>query len=244
MQASIADGALVGNRWRILGRLGEGGFGQVYRAVDESPVGLGQAAVKVLHPNTSPQERDEFLREVQKIATLRHQNLVGYLDSGHHRVEHPHGGGEIRPYLVTELCAGSLSDRLAAEQSRTLPTPELLVVLAHMAAGLAHLHDRNLIHRDIKPANVLYADGSWKLADFGLMRDLSRTGSYHRGDLLMGTPVFMAPELFTTTTATAASDMYAVGVLAHLCATGRPLHIGSGNALAHNVTSTPPRRLP
>ncbi|MEL7156234.1 MAG: serine/threonine-protein kinase [Actinomycetota bacterium] len=240
MDTTIPLGTVLGERWRITGVVGSGGFGQVFSAEDTSEVGLGQAAVKVLHPNTSPQERASFLGEVQKIAQLRHQNLVGYLDSGQFQVAAgPSGAAEIRPYLVAELCDGSL-DGWLTQMGGLLDPDQLLVVLDDIVAGLAHLHDRGMIHRDIKPANVLHADGSWKLADFGLMRDLSATGTYHRGDLLIGTPIFMAPELFATMAATPPSDIYAVGVLAHLCAAGRPLHTGAGAALAHNITTVAP----
>jgi serine/threonine protein kinase len=235
---SVPNGTVIGGRWRVTGMLGEGGFGRVFRVEDVSEIGLGAAALKILHPNTSPQERESFLREAQKIAQLRHQNLVGYVDSG--RLVTGAGGGEIRPYLVTELCERSLDDHAARAPGGLLPAGEVVAVLADVLAGLDHLHRRGMIHRDIKPANVLYADGFWKLADFGLMRDLSATGTYHRGELLMGTPVFMAPELFSTMTATAPSDIYAVGVLAHLVAAGRALHTGAGPALMHNITTTAP----
>lgn len=243
MQESIPTGTLVGGRWRIIGVLGEGGFGQVLLAFDESEVGLGEGAVKVLHPNTTPQERDAFLGEAQKIAALRHQNLVGYLDSGHLRLATGVDGaidGEIRPYVVTERCQRSLADHLQVSDGGVLTRGETLTVLADITAGLVHLHERGMIHRDLKPGNVLFADGGWKLADFGLMRDLSATGSYHRGELLIGTPLYMAPELFTTSVASASSDIYALGVLAHVCLTGQPLHTGAGSALVHNITNTGP----
>ncbi len=242
MDGSMPAGTILGERWRITGVLGSGGFGRVYEVEDTSEVGLGGAALKVLHPNTSPQERASFLNEVKKIALLRHQNLVGYLDSGLLRLDggDPAVSGEVRPFLVAELCDGSLDDTLKASPGGILSTDEVLGVLDDVVAGLGHLHDRGLIHRDIKPANVLYADGFWKLADFGLMRDLSASGAYHRGELLMGTPLYMAPELFSTMQATAASDVYAVGVLVHVCATGRALHAGAGQALAFNIASQPP----
>jgi serine/threonine protein kinase len=231
----VPEGALIGNRWRVIGQLGEGGFGRVFEAVDESDISLGRGAVKLLHPNISPQERNAFLGEVKKIAGLRHPNLVGYLDSGQQTV-----GGELHPYVVTELCVGSLSDNQANRAGGFLDAGETLTVLADVAAGLDHLHSRSMIHRDIKPGNVLYAEGNWKLADFGLMRDLTATGTYHRSSQLVGTPLFMAPELFSTMTATAPSDVYALGVLAHMVSTGRPLHAGTGAALVHQITNSPP----
>lgn len=243
MDGSIPAGTIVGGRWRILGVLGEGGFGQVLLAEDVSEVGLGRGAVKVLHPDTSPKERQDFLDEVKKMAALRHQNLVGYLDSGLLRFDGealPDHGGEIRPFLVTELCDRSLQDELKATPGGRLDPVDVRRVLTDVAAGLAHLHERGMIHRDIKPGNVLVSGGTWKLADFGLTRDLSATGTYHRGELLMGTPLFMAPELFTTMSANPPSDVYAFGVLAHLVATGRPVHQGSGLALIRNITSSAP----
>ena len=235
MDAPVPEGTLIGNRWRVTGQLGEGGFGRVFEAVDESDISLGRGAVKLLHPNISPQERNAFLGEVKKIAGLRHPNLVGYLDSGQQTV-----GGELHPYVVTELCVGSLSDNQANRPGGALDAGESLTVLADVAGGLHHLHSRSMIHRDIKPGNVLYADGNWKLADFGLMRDLTATGTYHRSSQLVGTPLFMAPELFSTMTATAPSDVYALGVLAHMIGTGRPLHGGTGAALVHQITNNPP----
>jgi eukaryotic-like serine/threonine-protein kinase len=223
--------------------LGEGGFGQVFSAIDTSEVGLGDAAVKVLHPNTTPQERADFLVEVKKIASLRHPNLVGYLDSGQLRLETDEGGAphvELRPYLVTERCAHSLTDHARRSPTGTLSESETLAVLADVSAGLSHLHHQSQIHRDIKPGNVLFAEGRWKLADFGLMRDLSATGSYHRAGMLMGTPLFMSPELFDSMMATPASDIYAVGVLGHLCSTGKHLHSGVGPVLVHNLATQPP----
>ncbi len=243
MQASIPVGTLVGGRWEITGMLGEGGFGQVLLAVDTSEVALGEAAVKVLHPGTTPQERADFLTEVKKIATLRHPNLVGYLDSGQLQLTADgvtRFDDEVRPFLVTERCAMSLSDHGRRSTTGSLPPTETLTVLADVAAGLAHLHQQGLIHRDIKPGNVLWSEGRWKLADFGLMRDLSATGSYHRAGTLIGTPLFMAPELFSAISATPASDIYAMGVLAHVCATGRHLHTGAGPILVHNVATQPP----
>ncbi len=243
MDGSIPNGTVIDDRWQVSGVLGEGGFGCVYQVEDVSELGLGSAALKVLHPDTSPLERDSFLREVQKIATLRHQNLVGYLDSGLFQLseaEVPELAGQIRPYLVTELCWGSLADHIDASPGARLAPAEVLAVLGDISDGLAHLHERGLIHRDTKPANVLSADGGWKLADFGLMRDLSASGTYHRGELLIGSPIYMAPELFSTMMATVPSDIYAVGVLIHMIATGRALHAGVGSALAHNITTVAP----
>ncbi len=223
----VSDDTVIGGRWRVLRPIGEGAFGQVYEVVDTSDIGIGLAAVKLVHPDLSPRDREAFAVEAKKMATLRHPNLVGYLDSGTDLVE-----GQRRPYLVTELCDGSLSDVLAAGP---LGRDDVMTLVGDVAAGLAHLHRRGQIHRDVKASNVLLAAETWKLGDFGLMRDLTATGTYHRQDQLMGTPIFMAPELFSEPAATAASDVYALGVLTHLAATGRALHRGVGQALIHQI---------
>lgn len=234
-------GTVIGERWRVTDLLGRGGFGQVFACHDESDIALGDAAVKLLHANTTPLERSEFLGEVKQMAKLRHQNLVGYLDSGLHRL-----GDDVHPFLVTERCTGSLADQLHGgappKEGRSTPVggEQARRILADVLDGLVHLHDRQLVHRDIKPANVLWGDGAWKLADFGLMRELTATGSYHKGDQVVGTPRYMAPELFTAGRATAATDVYAIGVLAHVLLTGQTVHRGTGMALVHAITSTPP----
>ncbi len=238
MSGSIAPGTTLGGRWRLVGLLGAGGFGEVFEAEDTSEVNLGRAAVKVLHPYISPRERASFVNEVQKVAGLRHQNLVGYLDSGLYRTGPSNSPieGEIRPYLVAELCTGSLGD-LIKEPNQVVGRDLLLSVLADVLAGLTHLHQHGLIHRDIKPANVLHNGGSWKLADFGLMRDLTASGVYRRADALIGTPMYMAPELFQEPVATRASDIFAVGVMTHICATGRVPFARNGEMPTPNVAA-------
>ncbi|MFV0526893.1 MAG: serine/threonine-protein kinase, partial [Acidimicrobiales bacterium] len=244
MSGAVPPGTVLGGRWEIRHQLGQGGFGQVYAVVDRSPVDLGAAAAKVLHPGTTPQERADFLLEARKMAGLRHQNLVGYLDSGHQEITGDDGYADVHPYLITELCDRSLDDELAAHPDRLLDDDEARAVVADLAHGLAFLHEQGLVHRDIKPGNALYDNRRWKLADFGLMRELTATGSYHRAGALMGTPQYMAPELFRSASATNASDVYALGVLFHVILTRQLLHPGSGAALIHNIATAPPRVSP
>ncbi|MFV0259745.1 MAG: serine/threonine-protein kinase, partial [Acidimicrobiales bacterium] len=244
MSGAVPPGTVLGGRWEIRQPLGQGGFGQVYAVIDRSPVDLGSAAAKVLHPGTTPQERADFLLEARKMAGLRHQNLVGYLDSGHQEITDGDGGVDVHPYLITELCERSLDDELASRPGRVLSDDEARAVVADLAGGLAFLHDQGLVHRDIKPGNALYANPRWKLADFGLMRELTATGSYHRAGALMGTPQYMAPELFHSASATNASDVYALGVLLHVLLTRELVHAGSGAALIHNIATAAPRVSP
>lgn len=236
MAAGISSGVEVGGRWHLSGQLGQGAFGQVFRADDTSTLNLGAAAVKVMHPSTSPKEREAFHEEIRKVVSLRHPNLVAYLDSGEHRDD----DGQPHLYLVTELCQYSLQAYLAREPGR-LTADQCERLLADMAAGLGYLHSRGLLHRDLKPANVLLGGDDWKLGDFGLSRAMSATGHYHHGTVVMGTPRYMSPELFEDGAASAASDVYAVGVTLHQALTGRTVHEGTDVALLVQVTTKPPK---
>ncbi|MEZ5407892.1 MAG: serine/threonine-protein kinase [Acidimicrobiales bacterium] len=236
MAAGISSGVEVGGRWRLGGQLGQGAFGRVFRADDTSTLNLGAAAVKVLHPSTSPKEREAFHEEIRKVVSLRHPNLVAYLDSGEHRDD----DGQPHLFLVTEVCQYSLQAYLAGGAGH-LTAGQCERLLADMSAGLGYLHSRGLLHRDLKPANVLLGGDDWKLGDFGLTRAMSATGHYHHGTVVMGTPRYMAPELFEDGAASAASDVYAVGVTLHQALTGRTVHDGTDVALLVQVTTTPPK---
>ncbi|MEZ5407891.1 MAG: serine/threonine-protein kinase [Acidimicrobiales bacterium] len=232
----MSAGQVVGGRWQLGQELGHGAFGQVFSAEDRSAVSLGQAAIKVLHPSTSPRERAGFHDEIRKVVALRHQNLVAYLDSGEYIDEE----GSAHLYLVTELCQYSLQDWLDRTPGGLAPD-QAERLLNDVSAGLGYLHGRGTLHRDLKPGNVLLGGTDWKLADFGLSRDLSATGHYHHGDQLMGTPRYMAPELFERGAAAPAADVYAVGVTLHQALTGRLVHEASSEvALIVAITTQPP----
>lgn len=236
MAAAISSGVEVGGRWRLGGQLGPGAFGLVFRADDTSTLNLGAAAVKVLHPSTSPEARKAFHDEIGKVVSLRHPNLVAYLDSGEHRAD----DGQHHPFLVTELCQYSLQAYLAGGPGR-LTADQGERLLADMSAGLGYLHSRGLLHQDLKPANVLLGGDDWKLGDFGLTLAVSATGDYHHGTVVMGTPRYLAPELYEGGAASAASDVYAMGVTLHQALTGRTVHGGTDVPLLVQVATTPPR---
>jgi len=177
-----------------------------------------EVAVKILLPNLSadPATAARFDREARSLAMAAHPNVVAVFD-----VEpgDPQGGRE--PFYVMEMCdGGSLADRLAATQR--LPPAELAPIVAAVAEGLADLHRRGMVHRDVKPHNILFCDGRPKLADFGLARTdgegldaLTATGT------TIGTLAYLAPELLAGRTATPASDVYALAVVAFQALTGR-----------------------
>jgi serine/threonine-protein kinase len=225
---------VLGDRYRLMERIAVGGQGEVWRAEDTT---LGRpAAVKVLRGEyaDNAEFRDRFRREARLAAGLSHPGVAQVFD-----YEQGHDGAP--PYLVMEYVDG---ESLAATIAREAPvSPDrVLDVIVAAASALAAAHAAGLVHRDVKPGNLLLGrDGSIKITDFGIARavdaiPLTRTG------ILMGTPLYLAPEQASGMPATAASDLYALGVIAYEMLTGRPPYEGPATAvlLAHRDSPLPP----
>ena len=171
--------------------------------------------------------RRMFENEVQITLKLDHPNVVRAFD-----------GRSTGPgaFLALEHCPGGTLDVLLLERGQ-LPLERVLKLVAEVASGLAHAHERGVVHRDVKPANVFISErGSAKLGDFG-------TGTFgaEGGDERVGTAFYMAPEVFSGAASSLASDVYSVGVLAYEVIAGvRPFVGDSYDALmvAH-MTSLP-----
>jgi hypothetical protein len=181
------------DRYQVDGELGRGGFGVVLRARDRE---LERAvAIKLLADQGRAELRERFDREAALLAALEHPGVVRLYDFGHT----PRG-----PYLVMELLEG-----------RTLevdPAPDLLAVAREVGAALAAIHAAGVIHRDVKPANILRTrDGRTVLLDLGLARDLQRETMTRTGQVL-GTPAYLAPELWAGQPPSPAADWFALGV--------------------------------
>ena len=200
--------------YEVQDELGRGGMGVVYRAWDQSlhrPV-----AIKMLLAGdfARPDERERFGREAEAAAGLRHPNIV--------QVYHV-GELEGRPYFMMEFVeGGSLGERLAVAPLAAGPAAALIATLAEAVQAA---HDRGIVHRDLKPANVLLtADGTPKIADFGLARRLDDGAGLTRSGVPLGTPNYMAPEqaLGLTHSIGPAADVYALGAILYEALTGRP----------------------
>ena len=170
-------------------RIGAGGMGEVWRA--RHTRGDLCVAVKILTRGADGSAyRDAFLTEVGHAARLEHPNVVRVFDTG--AVTRAQAGPELvegRPWLAMELAAGSLR----AESGR-LSWDAVRAVLLSLLDALAHAHARGLVHRDVKPENLLrFADGSVKLADFGIARAWDQVSGPLQG-WRVGTPAYMAPE--------------------------------------------------
>jgi eukaryotic-like serine/threonine-protein kinase len=184
----------LARRWTLGPQIGQGGFGGVFAATadDGSP-----AAVKLVRK--APGASRELLL-VEGVAGAR--NIVPMLDSGETADAY---------VIVMPLAEQSLQDRLDAAGG-PLPLEDALAVLTDVATALADL-DGRVVHRDLKPANVLLVDGAWCLADFGISRYADATTAPDTRRMAMSPP-YAAPERWRAARATAAADVYAVGVMA------------------------------
>ncbi|MFC1405070.1 MULTISPECIES: serine/threonine-protein kinase [Streptacidiphilus] len=204
----VGEGRLVAGRYRLLSRLGRGGMGTVWRALDD--VLDRQVAVKEVHLRTdhSPEEREQqrarTLREARAVAQLRHPSVVGI----HDVVEQD---GE--PCIVMELVDGdSLGARLAAEGP--VPPREAARIGLAVLSALEAVHAKGVLHRDVKPDNVLLERGTGRivLTDFGIARVDGSSTLTEQGAFL-GSPEFTAPERTEGGSAGPESDLWSVGVL-------------------------------
>lgn len=201
-------------RYLVLGPLGAGGMGRVYRVYD--PQLDRKAALKVLLEEglADPLARERLVREARAMAKLAHPNIVAVFDAGE-------SDGEV--FVTMELVEGPSLDRWLAASPRT--TSEIVTLFRQAGEGLAAAHRAGLVHRDFKPSNVLVKDGAAKVTDFGLARraGLTEVTSAGQPDPLsdvvtvagvLGTPAYMAPEQ-RQGQVDARSDQYAFGVSLH-----------------------------
>jgi serine/threonine-protein kinase len=196
-------------KYEIVGKIGEGGMGEVYRASD--PVLNRQVAIKTMSGGGAGEEelRKRFLREAQSAALLNHINIVTVYDFGEE---------QGRMYIVMELLEGGDLKRVI--QGPMQPLRARLALMEQVCDGLGFAHAKGVIHRDLKPANIHVApDGRVKIMDFGLARvaasDITRTG------LIMGTPHYMSPEQVKGETVTTRSDVFSLGAVFHELLCGR-----------------------
>lgn len=205
-------------KYEIIEELGRGGFGIVYKAKD--CVLDRFVALKVLHSQLSvnPEFITRFAQEARLAAKLDHPNLVPVYDfdqrEGHAFI--------VMGYMEN----GSLKDHL--EKYGAISSGRVKTMLEQIASGLAYAHERDIIHRDLKPGNILIdANGMARISDFGFAKALQADSlSMSIGGGMLGTPAYMAPEVWGGETATPASDVYSLGCIAHEMLTGEQLFKG------------------
>ncbi len=224
---TFGAGLVVNGRYKLLSKLGEGGFATVYLAED---LELGrQSAVKFLHADVFNDEEDglRFQREAKLLGRLVHPNIVSAYAFGYTEVSDKDSGVVSVPYIVMELLEGeSLSSYLKSVERLK---PEICIeIFSQVAAGLEAAHQAGVIHRDLNSSNIFLVKSAGKLQvkliDFGISHvhsDSSSTGKLTKTGFLMGTPSYMSPELAAGQKATVQSDIYSFGCVLYECLAGK-----------------------
>jgi eukaryotic-like serine/threonine-protein kinase len=194
--------------------LGRGGMGMVFKARHLRLNRMVALKMLIAGAYAGPHERERFQREAKAAASLRHPNIVQVYDVGEH---------ERWPYFTMELVeGGSLAKTLAGTPQ---PARHAAALLATLADAVQVAHQAGLIHRDLKPANILVtADGTPKVADFGLARQFEADPTLTLSGVRIGTPSYMAPEqaIGKVGTVGPAADVYSLGAMLYEMLTGRP----------------------
>jgi len=245
------------SHYRILGPLGTGGMGQVFKAEDTR---LGRfVALKFLSSDleTDAGSRERFEREARAVSALNHPGICTLYDIGEHA---PPTGGMPRPYLVMELLEGqTLRERMAGH---ALPADDFLDIAIQITDALEAAHSLGIIHRDLKPANIFVTKrGQAKILDFGLAKQASLHGPGHDDPTVdsgaamqitspgstLGTIAYMSPEQARGSSLDARSDLFSLGSVLYEMATGNPAFGGSTPAVIFdailNRAPAPPTQL-
>ena len=215
---TLAPGSKLG-QYEIVGLLGAGGMGEVYRALDAA---LGRdVAIKILHPGTvnDPDRLRRFRMEAQATALLSHPNIVAIYYVGEH---------DGTPFIVSEFLVGeSLRDRLRAG---VLPQRKSVDIALQIAEGLAAAHEKGIVHRDLKPENILLTkDGRAKILDFGLaklthLEEKTDSLTLSMGSVpgaILGTVGYMSPEQVRGETLDSRSDIFSFGLVLYEMLSGK-----------------------
>lgn len=233
--AGFTVGEVLASRFELRRRLGAGGLAEVFAAHDR--VSDSEVAIKILHPHVA-EDRDlaeRFRRELAVTRALVHPGIVRVFDL------HEHEG---RPFFSMELLHGrTLADRL---REGRLPPDEARRITRDLTSALKVAHHGGVIHRDLKPQNVFLTDaGVVKLLDFGLAR-IAGQSRLTTQSAVMGTPGYVAPELFAGQRPDARADIYSLGATWFEMVTGRkPLATSDPYEMARLQRERPPsaRRL-
>ena len=214
----------AGSRYRVLGKIGGGGMGIVYRALDET-TGRTLALKRMGELKEGRRSAElRFRREFHSLATLRHPRIVEAYD---------YGVDDEGPYYTMEIVDGN-----DLRDEKELSPRDVVLLLRDVASALAFLHARALVHRDVGPRNVRRTpDGRAKLIDFGVLGSVGLSGD------VSGTLTYIAPEVFRGLPIDGRTDLYSLGVLGYVLLTGRPPYDVKGRSdveLAFREVAIPP----
>ncbi|MEX1128444.1 MAG: protein kinase [Vicinamibacterales bacterium] len=254
MRIGIEPGTVV-SHYQIVGRLGAGGMGEVYRALDTT---LGRTvALKVLPPHLVRNEERtrRFVQEARSASSLNHPNIVTIYEIGQAPLTAVDGtdtpGSDPIHFIAMELVEGVTLKEKIHDEAASLRT--LLAHIAQAAEGLAKAHAAGIVHRDLKPENIMVsADGFAKVLDFGLAKlTLPQDSDAHTrtmpvpGDtgegVILGTVAYMSPEQVQGKAADHRSDIFALGTILYEAATRRrPFAANSDVEVMHKILHDKP----
>jgi serine/threonine-protein kinase len=226
-------------RYEILGELGHGAMGTVYKARD--PLIDRVVAIKTINLGLALDEKEEyeerFYQEAKAAGRLSHPNIVTIYDVGK--------SGDVA-YIAMEFLHGrELRDMM--NEGGLLPVDQVLDVVAQVAQGLAYAHEHDIVHRDVKPSNIMVVrDGHVKITDFGIARMASSAVRTQTG-MVLGSPKYMSPEQVMGKAIDRRSDIFSLGVMLYEMLTGQaPFEGENVNAIMYqtlNVAPVPPNKL-
>jgi serine/threonine protein kinase len=206
-------------RYKVLGELGRGGMGVVYKAHDSKLNRVVALKVLIAGEGASEEEVKRFFQEATSAARLRHPNIVPI-----HELDVREG----RHYFTMDCVEGGPLSRLISE--RALTPRRAVEIIEQVARAVHHAHEHGIIHRDIKPSNVIVTpDGTPMVMDFGLAKQVESDTRLTRSGVAMGTPEYMAPEQARGETGKAdrRTDVWALGAVLYEMVTGLPPFVGA-----------------
>ncbi|HEX8796625.1 MAG TPA: protein kinase, partial [Polyangiaceae bacterium] len=227
---AVAESSTTVGRYRLASKLGEGGMGVVYEAIDE---GGTHVALKLLAPDhgDDPERRKRFVREARVMTALQHPGIARVLDAGE---------ADGQAFLAMELVRGASLKQHLASVAGPLPLSEALRIARDTAHAVAFAHEKGVVHRDLKPDNLMVReDGSVRVLDFGLAKLRERAGgilydaptesSVTREGGVIGTPAYMSPEQALGKEVGFATDVFSLGVILYEMTTGTRPFAGASN---------------
>jgi eukaryotic-like serine/threonine-protein kinase len=220
-------------RYEILGELGQGAMGIVYKAKD--PLIDRVVAIKTINLTQALEEREEyearFYQEARAAGRLSHHNIVTIYDVGK--------SGDVA-YIAMEFLEGRELRDVLNEKSM-LPLGQVLDIVAQVAQGLAYAHEHGIVHRDVKPSNIMIQkDGHVKITDFGIARMASAAVRTQTG-MVLGSPKYMSPEQVMGKLTDQRSDIFSLGIMLYEMLTGRPPFSGENvNAIMYQTLNAAP----
>ena len=208
-------------RYEIVGELGRGAMGVVYKARDpqiDRIVAIKTVSLWGQEPEEEKEFRLRFLNEAQAAGRLHHSGIVSIFDVG----ESPENGD---PYIVLEYVSGESLNRILSREKK-LPLARALQLAEEIAEALDYAHGQGVVHRDIKPANILVTEaGHAKIADFGIAK--LNLAHFTIPGRVLGTPAYMAPEQLSGEGVDGRSDLFSLGVILYAMVTGHSAFQGS-----------------